>query len=206
MKSITADALKQLAHQAVHAPRGLGNPALAANPESWAPYLRFLHLVVREYRPEIAVELGVYMGTATAHMALACAETFVIGVDIAPHEAFGRVTGSFPNVWLVRGDSVEGAPEVARLAKGRPIGLLFLDTVHDGDTPRREFEAYEPMLADGALVCCDDLLGPEHLRVKMQEFWRWLPGEKLELHELHPRAEGLYLDPGFGVSIWRRGA
>jgi len=37
----------------------------------------------------------------------------------------------------------------------------------------------------------------------MPVFWGWLPGEKLQLHELHPAPPGQPA-PGFGVSVWKQ--
>jgi hypothetical protein len=53
----------------------------------------------------------------------------------------------------------------------------------------------------------DDLLGPVHLMQVMQEFWKTLPDEKMELHFLHPIPSthiGLIDQPGFGVAIVRK--
>lgn len=204
MTNFTVERVKELAAQAMTAPSGMGDPFLKDYFESWAPYLRFLHLIVKEYRPRLAVELGVYLGTATGHMASADPDVPVIGVDLKLHERAREVAAHYRNITLIEGDSAESAPRVA--ATGLPVGLLFLDTEHDGDTPRREFEAYRGLLADEAIVCVDDLLGPDHLKARMQEFWRWLPvGEKIELHELHPYPNDTNPTPGFGAALWRKG-
>ena len=71
MKNLTEKWIKELAAEALRSPPGMGDPYLKDYFESWAPYLRFLYLAVREFKPELAVELGVYLGTATGHMASA---------------------------------------------------------------------------------------------------------------------------------------
>jgi cephalosporin hydroxylase len=205
-----------IAKRAVDAPWGVGDPILAKNSESWAPYLRFLHTVVKQYAPHVCLELGVYMGTATAHMALGCSSSAVLGVDRDYHPDAKANLERYPNVALFYGDttSFEVQMEVVdfldRLTldagKERLIGLLFLDSTHDGETPTREFQSFKPFFADECLVVCDDLLGPEHLKVKMQEFWEWLPGEKQEMHYLHPRLNTSYDEPGLGISIVRKDA
>lgn len=208
---MTIDDLTQIAKRVVKEPWGVGHPVLEKNPESWAPYLRFLHAVVKHYKLNVCVELGVYMGTASAHMAWANPQAKVVGVDRDFHQAAWAVPRIFPNVEYIAGDTTD--PDVvAEVVKALPfsnlnherIDLLFIDSTHNGTTPRREFVSYYPYMASECLVVCDDLLGPEHLKVQMQDFWRWLPGEKQELHFLHPRLNDTYDEPGFGISILRR--
>lgn len=201
---LTVDVLEKIAKRVVNEPWGCGDDELAANSESWAPYLRFLNAVVKEFRPQAALECGVYMGTATAHMALANPDTLVIGIDRRYHLNVMNVVGRFDNVVLITGDTVHSYHNVKTALNGRHIGLLFLDSTHDGDTPKKEFEIYRTLMDDICIVACDDLLGPKHLMNKMQEFWHWLPGEKIELHFLHPKI-GNIDEPGFGVSIVKRG-
>lgn len=201
---MTLDQLEVMAREVAWQPWGVGNDFLIARSESWCPYLRFLHAYVARYKPAAALELGVYMGTASAHMAVANPETMVIGVDLEYHPSAAQVPQEFANVHYLTGDttSAETAAEVTGLLAGRKIGLLFVDSNHDGITPRQEVELYAPFLAKPAVICCDDLLGPEHLKEKMQEFWAWLPyGEKREVHFLHPRIADNYDQPGFGIAL-----
>lgn len=194
--------LAVIADRVVNEPWGVGDELLASNTESSMPYNRFLHEVVKVYEPKAVVECGVYMATATRHMALACIHTHVIGIDHAFHsEAYNMTYGLF-NVHLIDGDTIESAPLVKRLLKeyNRHIGLLFLDSTHNNFTPRMEFSAYEEMFDYECLVCCDDILSPD-----MAGFWDWLPGDKVMLNQLHPmKYEHLEaFHPGFGVSIIR---
>lgn len=204
--SISQEALKQ--------PAGMGDSILAANSESWAPYYRFLHMVVKRYTPHVCLELGVYLGTATSHMALGCSSSTILGVDKQYHPDAKGILARHPNVVLFDGYSTD--PETKykvtdylnkmsrELGQERKIGLLFIDSEHDGDTPKHEYIMYEDLFDDECLVVCDDLLGPEHLKVRMQEFWEWLPGEKAEMHYLHPYLNNDYPTPGFGISIVRK--
>lgn len=205
------DDIVALAEKAPTMKRGMGDSDLAKNQESWAPYLRFLGAVVKKYQPRVALELGVYMGTATRHMALGSPDIVVIGVDRDFHPAVWDNTLGYHNIILVEGDSTAESTKIA-VEDNLPgvgyvktlIGLLFLDSTHDGETPKKEFELFEPLLAKECLVVCDDLLGPKHLEEKMKVFWDWLPGQKQELHFLHPRLNDSYDTPGFGVSIVRK--
>ena len=203
-----------IAQASLNIPNGMGDSILAANSESWAPYYKFLYTVVKQYTPHVCLELGVYLGTATSHMALGCGSTTVLGVDNNYHPHARLNLSRHPNVVLFEGFTTaitvrfEIADFLERLsvAAGGPrrIGLLFLDSTHDGETPKNEFLTYQDLFADECLVVCDDLIGPKHLEIKMQEFWEWLPGEKHELHYLHPRVNDSHDEPGFGVSIVRR--
>ena len=203
---ITVKRIGELAQQALSSPWGMGHRELRDNPECWAPYYKFLYLCIQEYRPKLVVELGTYLGTGAEHMALANHNTLVIAVDIAPQPRAYNVAEYYSNVELYVGDSCIKAIDVAALCHrdNLHIGLLFIDSVHDGETPTKEFQAYASLLGDEAIIACDDLLGPEHLKVKMQQFWEWLPCEKVELHELHPYPSNINPTPGFGVGIWRR--
>lgn len=198
------DQLETMAREVAWQPWGIGHDFLVARSESWAPYLRFLHAYVSRFRPEAVLETGVYMATASAHMALASPNTMVIGIDREYHPAAVEVPLHFPNVHLLEGDTTD--PEMPRRVKellaGRKIGLLFLDSTHDGETPKLEFSLYAPLLGSPALICCDDLLGPQHLKEKMQTFWEWLPGPKRELHFLHPKVAENHDEPGFGIAYY----
>lgn len=143
------------------------------------------------------------MGTATAHMALGAPEATVVGIDRDFHTAAERVVAPFSNIVLVGGDTTsdETFGRVEAVLDEDEVGILFIDSTHDGDTPMREFDIYSGLFANECLVVCDDLLGPDHLKEKMQRFWEWLPGEKMELHDLHPYPNDDYDNPGFGVSI-----
>ena len=203
--------IEAIAKESVGMPKGMGDRELAKSSESWAPYLRFLGAIVEKYQPSVCLELGVYMGTATRHMALGCPRTKVIGVDKDFHPAVWDNVDGYENISLITGDSTLEDTKLAvfdalpgtEVIKSL-IGLIFIDTIHDGITAKMEFELYQPLFADECLVVCDDLLGPEHLKIRMQKFWKWLPGEKKELHFLHPRLDTSTDEPGFGVSIVRR--
>lgn len=206
--------LVYIADNALRTQAGLGNKRLHKNSESWAPYLRFLGLAVANYKPHACLELGVYMGTATTHMAFMSPRTLVIGVDREYHPAFPKVTEGYDNIVQIVGDTtlretrdkVSEALELVDPLNKQRIGLLFLDSTHDGVTPKQEYELYSPFFDEECLVCCDDLIGPKHLEEKMKEFWDWLPGEKKEMNYLHPRRHKQHDEPGFGISIVRRNA
>jgi len=201
--------LAQLATEALTLPIGCGDPYFGSlqDQECWAPYLRFMYLCVKEYSPASVVELGVYAGTCTGHMAMANPKIPIIGVDREFKPEAYEIRKRFPNIHLIEGDTVESMPTVKWLLEYTSIGMIFLDSTHDGITARNELEAYRPLFADECIVAVDDLLGPVHLMEKMQEFWKTLPDEKIELNFLHPIPDdriNLIDQPGFGVAIVRK--
>lgn len=200
---INVEWLDYLADLAKRSPAGMGYEPLANNPEShYAPYPRFLYLIVRGWKPVCVVECGVYLGTTTEHLAIASKDTLVIGIDKEIRPSAVMAANRHENIVLIAGDTVSSAALVeAELyeRKIQGIGLLFLDSEHNGFTSQREFAAYKPMLTDPAIIVCDDILDP-----RMTEFWATMPGEKIERHWLHPKLNANYPEPGFGIIIYRR--
>lgn len=192
--------LDDMANECVDMPWGMGHKEFEGNSEIWAPYLRFLYLFAKNYKPELIVECGVYMGTATEHMALANPDGLVIGIDIKFHPAAFNVTRRQSNVRYIHGNSLEVCEHVMMYSNDRPLELLFLDSEHDGITPQGEFEAYEPLMGDRCLVACDDI----HYNVEMETWWNTISCPKIEMNYLHPPLTPDYVDTGFGVFIVER--
>lgn len=190
--------LLQLALSSVDEPWGLGDPFLQ-NSESQPAYLRFLHKIVKTYKPQLVVECGVYMATCSVHMALGCDKTKVVGIDRAPHSRAYSALLLYNNFHFVLGDSTSEKIYVEVCEKfGEGIGLIFLDSEHDGVTATEEFNLWRSAFSNECLVACDDILDP-----RMKHFWDNLPGEKMEMNFLHTSQYAGYPEPGFGVSIVR---
>lgn len=200
---ITTLDLNEIAENSVVAPWGIGNAQLASHQDSWAPYTRFLHNIVKTYRPVAVLECGVYLGTSTIHMAMGHNRTQIVGVDIKYHPAAYNNVRAYPNIWLIEGNTLDSFDAVKNAIGDNKIELMFIDSAHDGVTPKAEFELYRPLFGDVCIVACDDVkISPE-----MEDFWDWLPGYKIRLDFLHPiKFTHIpdYPDPGFGVSIVRR--
>ena len=204
---ITLKHLEQLSQWAISQLPGCGDRFLAGLQESWAPFRRFLYACVEEFEPEAVLECGTCHGTTLMHMASACPGTMVIGIDRIRQPEIDHLW-RYDNAYFVLGDTTDNktARMVQAILDGRKIGLIFLDSTHDGGTPMKEFSMYSRLFADECIVAVDDLLGPEHQKVKMQKFWELLPGKKMELHYLHPVPYshiGVIDQPGFGVSVVR---
>lgn len=200
MRSVDTGMLALLAHVIIDMPWGMGNPKLNITEASDA-YYRFLFSVVSTYKPRIVVECGCYLGIATEHMAMACDSTHIFTIDSCVKVRAQEVAQRYPNVHLLEGDTVGCAPQVVEYLHkyNEQIGLLFLDSEHDGVTPQKEFDAYKPYFhPDGCIVCCDDILDE-----RMLDFWTHLPGDKLAMNYLHVSKYQGYPEPGFGISIVR---
>lgn len=200
--------LEYLAKICVDEPWGMGHSALASNPDAWVPYYRFLFRVVGYYKPEAVIETGTYWGMGACHMAWASKSTKVISIDKEITPEARKLSEYFPNITLLQGDSTSGetVKKVEHLLDGKKIGVLFLDSNHDGFTPAMELVWYQPMFADECLVVCDDIISAYanlKQQEEMQDFWNGVSGEKLELTFLH-KEYGEVGTPGFGVSIYRR--
>lgn len=157
-----------------------------------SPYYRFLKILATQLRPKLSVELGVCGGGGSFYLATGYPNGTVVGIDLVDDhpENINFILGQCPNFRFWLGDSVKVAPGAHR--KYGEVGVLFVDTIHTYGRTLAEFRAWEPYLAEGAVVCFDDLL-----RFEMGEIWNDLPGPKLRLDELHATAEG-----GFGV-LWK---
>jgi predicted O-methyltransferase YrrM len=192
--------LEDMARECVNAVWGMGHEEFKGNSEIWAPYPRFLYMFAKHYKPELAIECGVYMATATEHMALANPDGLVIGIDRKFHPAAFNVVRRQHNVRFINGDTVESFDSVELFAGARPLELLFLDSTHDGDTPRREFEVYQPLMGEQCLVACDDILEND----AMKDWWNSIEYWKMELNDLHISAYSDGPEVGFGIFLYTR--
>lgn len=156
-------------------------------------YYRFFQLLAQTMQPKLSVELGVCGGGGSLHLAMGWHSGVVVGVDqTRDHpEHMCYIERVCPNFTFWLGDSVTSAPEIA--AKFGKVNILFIDTIHTKPRTLEEMAAWKPYLADGALVCLDDLFRPE-----MVGLWEEFPEPKLRLDWLHDGAE---FGGGFGV-VW----
>ena len=200
MKEIILQDLDCIATTCINMPWGMHHKEFEGNSEIWAPYLRFLYNFTHQYKPELIVECGVYMGTATEHMALANPDGLVIGIDKDFHNAAYNVVRRQANVRYIHGNTLEVCEHVMMLADDMPLELLFLDSEHDGITPQKELEIYEPLMGERCLVACDDI----HYNTEMEVWWDNIHNPKMELNHLHPPLTPDYVDTGFGVFIVER--
>ncbi len=167
------------------------------------PYYRLFYLIAQQLKPNVVVELGGWQGTAAAHFAAGHPEAMVITIDhhSDPGDDLNRakmlgVVDRYPNVNYVQGwtspgfveeyhKGQEGWPDVKKLLGRKKIDILFIDSWHEGRYFKRDYDQYSPLLANPALVICDDILDTP-LFLDMVAFWDSLPGEKFLNDEVHP--------------------
>jgi predicted O-methyltransferase YrrM len=117
----------------------------------------FLYAFVRGFRPERALEIGVFKGGSAAIITNAMEDSGsgrLVGLDPSPHmqvpdaELHGRYT-------LLRQPSPHAVP-AAREVAGGPFDFVLVDGLHVYDQVRRDIDAVLPHLADGAYVLFHD--------------------------------------------------
>jgi len=174
------------------------------------PYRRFLYLICQEYGITTALELGVHTARSTCFLAAGVSE-MAIGVEIAPKwDVIKANIAKLPEehrdkLHIVKGDSAEGLTQalVTQLLAGRPLELLYIDSLHRAAQATREWELYGPLLAPTALVVMDDCKDPAEMA---DVFWS-LPGVQVEMDALHT-VSGRYgegeTSVGFGAVIMCR--
>lgn len=151
-------------------------------------YVKFLSLLVKKTQPKNIVELGNREGLSTLGIYQnlpSDAHFSTIDIDrdqrYCPKEMFSdkRVSFIFGDVCDV--EIFEKLP--------KDIDILFSDTIHYNFQISDEFEIYQHLLADTALVAIDDI----HTNDK-GIFWDKLKYEKWDLTELcHHSGWGLFL-------------
>ena len=163
-----------------------------------ARYYTFLQLLAEAVQPQVSVELGVCRGGGSLHLATGYPEGSVIGVDVENlyPDFIARVGELCPNFDFWWMDSILAA----KFYKGgnydpASIGILFIDTVHTSERALAEYAAWQPFLAQGAVVVLDDRRRPG-----MQRVWETIPGEeRICLDNLHDAS--CAVDGGFGVIL-----
>jgi predicted O-methyltransferase YrrM len=85
------------------------------------------------------------------------------------------------------GDAPSAFPQVLKVE--RKIDILFIDSWHNYEYAREDWETYKILLNNPALVICDDIQaggGPENPISGMLQFWNELPEPKFLNSNLHP--------------------
>lgn len=159
-------------------------------------YLAFKHFA-KAQQPKVAIVLGVCGGGDCLHLCLGSPDSKVIGVDITyDHpEQLEHIKERCSNFQFWQGDSREAAPQIFDLHG--PVDFLFIDTTHTAADTRAELKAWLPYLAEGAIVCFDDLF-----REDMEDAWNEIPEPKARMDYLH---DGTWPEGGgFGCHIHHR--
>lgn len=152
-------------------------------------YYLYLNAAVAELRPKTIVELGTCQGGSTLFMLFAADQDATLtSVDLGGRrpEYLQEVIRD-PRLKLIKGDSCDQA--IVQQLRGAPIDLLFIDTDHTHAQAKKEWAAYSPLMAPGAIVMMDDI----HMN-DMGRFWESLPNDKLD-------TQSKYHATGFGLFI-----
>jgi len=143
------------------------------------PYYDFLYRLTEKYKPRVVVEFGTCSGGSTSYFAAGCTETKVISVDIVQHPETVKRLSVFPNVELWTYNTNDPALGEALKNEG-PVDVLFIDTEHEYQQARSEFETYRSFVVPGGLLLFDDIYAK-----CMGDFWMGLAADTLELPQLH---------------------
>lgn len=178
--------------------------------ENDLPYRWWFYWICKFYRVATAVELGVNLARTTCILAAAVTD-LAIGIELTPDwRHIEHTIGAMPEehknkLHIVEGDSIvpRTVAAVQKLLAGRPIELLFVDTLHTVEHATAELAAYVPLLAPTALVVMDDLNQPATL----WDVFHSVSGIHVELNNLH-MLHGHWGPPGpscgFGAVIVNR--
>jgi predicted O-methyltransferase YrrM len=139
------------------------------------PYYRLFYLIAQKLKPGFSVELGSWQATAAAHFAMGNPEGWVITIDIHREDKDAQVRAQeaaahLPNLVYINKWTWDAVHDVK--APGKAIDILYVDAWHDYQYVTREWELYEPLLADVALVICDDILPDDpSIGNGMEKWW-----------------------------------
>lgn len=156
-------------------------------------YYRLFHNIARLYEPRFVVELGSAWATAAAHFAAGCPTADVVTIDahkeihptddVAWRKAL-EADSHYDNLRFVHGWTWD-EHVVVLVAELCPIDILFIDAGHRYESVTREWSLYSPLLADEALVVCDDIHDAISATVDMVKFWDELDYEKFLDKHIH---------------------
>jgi len=153
------------------------------------PYYRLFYLIAKALKPSLTVELGSWRGDASSHFAVGNPAGKVVAVDIHKdndHAGLAKLNEAvdrLPNMSFIRQWSWDAIEQVKAL--NQPISILFIDAWHDYKYAKLEWDLYSPLLANPALVICDDITAGYNFD-GMLKFWDELPEPKFLNNDLHP--------------------
>lgn len=167
------------------------------------PYYKLFYLIAKEFEPNFVVELGAYRAGGAGHFAVGNPKSLVATIDMhkdMPQQADDKAaclrhSRMIPNLFYINKCTVDNLPfnnygyECAIddiKAYNKPIDILFIDAWHDEKYTKREWELYSPLLADEALVICDDLTNNAGQFAGMEEWWEAFPYDKFLDDRVHP--------------------
>lgn len=147
-------------------------------------YYRLLYNLAKELEPELTVELGAWQATGAAHFAAGYAGGRVITIDHHgdPGDDLNKLKAEeaqahYPNLVYLQGWTWDMVEIVQSFNDG--IDILFIDSWHQYEYVRKDWDLYTPLMNKPSLIICDDILGGDGPVIAgMKRFWDELPGEK----------------------------
>lgn len=138
------------------------------------PYYKMFWLIARIFRPKLSVELGSWRATAAAHLAAGNPNGTVLTIDIHREDKVAQIKAQeaddqYLNLHYINAWTRDAVPVVK--AWNIPIDFLYIDAWHRYDDAMEEWRLYASLLADSALVCCDDIFDQKDATVEMVRFW-----------------------------------
>ena len=152
------------------------------------PYYRLFYLIAQSLKPQFVVELGSWRAIAASHFAVGNPDGEIITIDIHREDLVAKqlcieAANILPNLTYLNMWSWDAIDIVKVVDK--PLDVIFIDAWHDYQYAKREWDLYSLLLADTALVICDDITAGYNFDGMLQ-FWDELPGEKFLNNGVHP--------------------
>lgn len=158
-------------------------------------YYSVLRAITQALSPGVVMEVGTWEGSSAAFFADGCptAEVFTIDHHSDPGddknlERVAEVCAQYPNVSYIQGCSTEVVlkekpgsrfvkPILVEKLAGRKIDIFFCDGWHNADMARADYDTYQDLFSENALIICDDLCGGHSVTIDgMKAFFDGLPG------------------------------
>lgn len=179
------------------------------NGQEW-PYYRFFYHISKMLRPDLVVELGAFQGTCAAHFSAGANQVITIDHYTDPGDEYNEdcmidVCDRYLNVHYLRGwtnaeltasqynkHALGNAPNAFLLISqvARKIDILFIDSWHNYEQVKLDYETYLPLMNSPGLIICDDIaegnMRNEPKIFGMLKFWDELSGPKFLNSNLHP--------------------
>lgn len=149
-------------------------------------YYHLMYLLSQRLAPCVAVELGVERGDGLASLALGSPGCRVFGVDQDFHALLPATLDEFPDITFLHARSTPVPKELRELE----IDILHVDTIHSYAQVTAEWQEYESLLTQGAIVLFDDI----YVEKVDQKFYE-LPHPKRQDDRLH-------IGCGYGVLLY----
>lgn len=147
-------------------------------------YYRFLYRLSERFSGLTMVELGARYGGASLHFLRGGSGGRAVMIDPVDKLRCDWLHGLHYKFHQCRAMDDEA---IAAATAVRP-DVLLIDSDHQYDSTRDEFNAYSPLVAPGGLILFDDITADTSFcrdDFGCGRFWRELPGEKMTLPALH---------------------